>query len=83
MASTRALADRVRSLAAKAHPQAEVAIGRFVVEVLLPEDAGLVFNATEGTVLVADLDRFGSLHQALRATLEDLKAGVRPGSPHR
>lgn len=81
MASTRALADRVRRLAAAAHPKAEVAIGEFVVEVLLPEDAGLVWCASEGTILVADLDRFGSLHQALQATLEDLAGGTRPGRP--
>lgn len=70
---------KVREAAAKVHPGCEVSVQMGIVEVLLPEDAGLVWNATEGTMLVADAERFGGVTGALRATLADIRYGVREG----
>ena len=69
--------ERVKAAARKVHPMCEVEITPSnVVEVLLPEDCGLVWLATEGTMLVAD--DYGSLSGALKMTLADIRWGVRP-----
>lgn len=72
------LLKRVKKAATKVHPGCEVCVEMGIVEVLLPEDAGLVWNATEGTMLVADEERFGGMAAALRETLDDIEWGVRP-----
>lgn len=74
----RQLIERVQKAAAKVHPGCEVLVQHGIVEVALPESCGLVWRATEGTMLVADEDRFDGLSGALRATLDDIRWGTRP-----
>lgn len=74
--------DKVRKAAQKVHPQTVVEISPAgIVEVLLPEDCGLVWWATEGTMLVADAERFGGLAGALKETLNDIRIGTHKGKP--
>jgi len=71
------IVERVRAAAKKVHADCVVEISPAnVVEVLLPEDCGLVWLATEGTMLVAD--DYGNLSSALKMTMADIKWGVRP-----
>jgi len=72
----KAMLERVKKAAIKVHPGCEVFVTHGIVEVLLPEDAGLLWHATEGTMLVADEERFDGIAGALRATLDDIKAGA-------
>jgi hypothetical protein len=73
--------DQLKKAATKVHPKCEVEISAAgIVEVLLPEDCGLLWAATEGTMLIADEERFGSLRGAVRATLQDIKRGVFAGA---
>lgn len=70
--------EKVRKAAQKVHPDAVVEVSQFgIVEVLLPEDCGFVWHITEGTMLVADAENFGSVNGALKATLDDIKLGIR------
>ena len=72
--------ERCAKAARKLHPECVVEVSEWgIVEVLLPEDCGLLFHATEGTMLVAGAEMFGGLGGALRATLDDLKMGTYAG----
>jgi hypothetical protein len=74
------MVQQLKKAATKVHPQCEVEISEMgVVEVMLPEDCGLLWAATEGTMLVASEDMFGSLREAVRATLDDIRLGVYAG----
>lgn len=68
---------KVKAAAAKIHPMCEVTMANGVIEVALPEDCGLVWLATEGTMLVIDAERSGSIAAAYRDVIADIKWGVR------
>jgi hypothetical protein len=69
--------ERLTKAAKKVHPECEVEISSTgLVEVLLPENCGLRWTATEGTMLVASADMFGTLREAVRETLADIRLGT-------
>jgi hypothetical protein len=70
------LIDRLTKAANRVHPECVVEVTDGVVEVLLPEDCGLLWHATEGTMLIADAERFDGLSGAIGACLDDVRMGA-------